>query len=162
MVAFKAFKDIEIPSFVAGHGFKDASWGNDACARMMLEIAPDTFLSLWVDYGEMDKREVGGSRFFMSVEWPSGTATEIWGAEEEDTAAYLFQNFMDNFRIAKADGFELVQTGGDTLGFRNAKETYVGDGFQLTEPANDKTWEATDSRHDVSPVMSLWDALRWA
>jgi hypothetical protein len=51
--------DGELPTLA---GFVDDSWQNDVCPSLLNESRN---LKLWVDYVDVDRREVGGARYTL-------------------------------------------------------------------------------------------------
>jgi hypothetical protein len=75
--------DGELPTLA---GFVDDSWQNDVCPSLLNESRN---LKLWVDYVDLDRREVGGARYTLceynanSDQYAPILATESLAAIEE-------------------------------------------------------------------------------
>ncbi len=81
---FNAFPGIAIPASLTALGFKDESWGNDACARAMRGD-----ISVWVDYDNEILRENQGEKFAVQRENDENGETLWEGESEEELLKFL-------------------------------------------------------------------------
>jgi len=63
----KEFPDFGALDVALPEGFRDVSWHNDACPSFELKLPSVGYLKLWVDYVNLDDRELGFDRFTLSL-----------------------------------------------------------------------------------------------
>ena len=59
------FFDYEIPKIP--EGFTDSSWHNNVCPSFERKLTDDTYVTLWVNYADEDRRECGGKQFVLTI-----------------------------------------------------------------------------------------------
>jgi hypothetical protein len=64
---FKAKPGIELPQWLSDLGFEDHSWGNDATALAVRELAPGRWLGVWCAEEREHEREYGVARFAVGI-----------------------------------------------------------------------------------------------
>jgi hypothetical protein len=100
-MSFKAFPNIEFPSWLQELGFVDESWRLDVAAHAVKELAHgEGFLSVWCDYADASEREIEGAPRFSLRRAPdqdalSDSRAELLGdAETEDELRALIERAL--------------------------------------------------------------------
>jgi hypothetical protein len=57
--------DFDIPTLPKG--FVDVSWHNNVSPSFERKLTEETFVTLWVDYADEDRRECGGKQFLLTI-----------------------------------------------------------------------------------------------
>ena len=81
-----------IADALAPDGFTDFTYGNDLCPSLGIEIRPDEFIRVWVDYADPSQRELPIPR--LGVEFEEGKPRRLWQGESVEEAIRVARQFV--------------------------------------------------------------------